>query len=92
LVLDVPPLSFAPDRQFAVSSMSVGYIREVVRLHGATLGLGAMGTLNMVPRALETAYGSRTPKGGVIFVRLRPFHAAAPMTGMPAIKMDDDHE
>ena len=40
---------FAPDRHFNVSSVSLGYIREVARLRGATLGLGAMGTLNMVP-------------------------------------------
>jgi hypothetical protein len=92
LVLDAAPFSFPPDRHFAVSSLSLGYIREIVRLRGATLGLGAMGTVNAVPSALETAYGSRTPVGGVLFIRLRPFHAAATMGGMGGMKMDHERE
>ncbi|HEV8218536.1 MAG TPA: hypothetical protein VGP95_21950, partial [Gemmatimonadaceae bacterium] len=75
LVLDTPQFGFAPDERFNVSSASLGYIREVARLRGATLGLGAMGTLNMVPSSLANAYGSRTPVGGVVFVRLRPLRS-----------------
>ncbi len=82
LVLEAPQFSFAPDRRFNVSSLSLGYIREVARVRGATFGLGAMGTLNMVPSALESAYGSRTPLGGVVFVRLRPVRPAGGMAGM----------
>jgi len=44
------------------------------------LGLGAAGTLNFVPVALEPYYGSKTPVGTFIFLRLRPFHA--PKKGM----------
>ena len=92
LVLDIPPFAFAPDRHFDVSSISLGYIREIVRGRGATLGLGGMGTVNMVPAALETAYGSRMPLGGVVFIRLRPFHAAAAMVGVGGMKMDHDDD
>jgi hypothetical protein len=87
LVLDTPPLGFAPDRHFDVSSVSLGYVREVARVRGATFGLGAMGTLNMVPSSLDGPYGSRTPVGGVVFVRLRPIRSSSPrstMDGMAA--------
>jgi hypothetical protein len=92
LVLDTPPFGFAPNRHFDVASISLGYIREILRLRGATLGLGAMGTVNMVPSALGTAYGSRTPLGGVVFLRLRPLHAAMKMGGMGGMKMDRHHD
>jgi hypothetical protein len=76
LVVDTPPLGFASDQRFNVSSISLGYIREVTRLRGATLGIGAIGSINFVPSQLETAYGSRRPVGGVVFGRLRPFRSA----------------
>jgi len=88
LVLDTPQSGFAPDERFNVSSVSLGYIREVARLRGATLGLGAMGTLNMVPSSLANAYGSRTPVGGVVFVRLRPVRSPNPKHGMGGMHMD----
>jgi hypothetical protein len=82
LVLDEPPSSFAPGEQFAISSLSLGYIRELGRGWGTTIGLGAMGTVNIVPSALENAYGSRTPLGAVVFLRVRPFQASGGMAGM----------
>ena len=60
------------DRRFNVGALSLGYIREVARLRGVTLGLGGMGTVNVVPSTLRDAYGSRTPLGGLVFLRLRP--------------------
>lgn len=74
LVLDEPPASLDPDELFDVGALSLGYIRELGRLRGATIGLGARGSLNFVPRELEGAYGSRTPVGAMVFLRLRPFH------------------
>ncbi|MEP6549532.1 MAG: hypothetical protein ABJB95_00040 [Gemmatimonadales bacterium] len=71
---------FAPTQEFNVSTVQLGYIRELGRTHWATLGLGAAGTLNFVPTSLEPYYGSKTPAGMFIFLRLRPFHSAqAPM-------------
>jgi hypothetical protein len=73
---------------FNVGTAQVGYIRELARSHWATIGLGAAGTLNFVPSQLEPYYGSRTPVGAFVFLRLRPFHTARkPMTNMGGMKM-----
>jgi hypothetical protein len=77
LAVDTPPLSFPSDHLFDVGNVSLGFIREVARWQGTTIGLGLMGTVNAVPSALESTYGSRTPLGGLLFLRLRPFHATA---------------
>jgi hypothetical protein len=61
-----------PGQEFDVGSLAIGYIREFAGFRGATLGLGARGALNLVPSALEGAYGSRTPAGLAIFLRVRP--------------------
>ena len=82
LALDEAPYGFPPEKQFAVSSLSFGYIQELGRMFGATIGLGAMGTLNWVPADIESVYGSRTPVAGVLFLRLRPFHKQGGMAGM----------
>jgi hypothetical protein len=59
---------------FNVGALSLGYIRELARGKGMTLGFGARGTVNVVPGALGAIYGSRTPVGGMVFLRLRPYH------------------
>ena len=64
--------SFAPDTKFTVAAASVGYIRDFFRTSGTTLGVGVQASLNLVPRDLEPFYGSRTPAGGMLFIRLRP--------------------
>jgi hypothetical protein len=76
--------------KFNVGTAQLGYIREVARIHWATVGLGAAGTLNFVPAALESAYGSRNPMGALVFVRLRPFHV--PMGSMPGMKMSSPQQ
>lgn len=84
---------FPATQHFNVATGQLGYIREVARTHWATIGLGAAGTLNFVPGPLEPYYGSRTPVGAFVFLRLRPFHSstksAADMGGM---KMGPGHE
>jgi hypothetical protein len=84
LVLTAPQFAFAPDRVFDVSALSLGYVREIARWSQATFGLGAVGIVNLVPSALHDAYGSRTPLGAMVFVRVRPFpvHGHS-MDGMP---------
>lgn len=82
LALDEPPFGFTSDRTFAISSLSLGYIRELGRGWGTTIGIGAMGTVNVVPSSIESVYGSRTPLGAVVFLRVRPFHAQRGMAGM----------
>ena len=97
LVLDTPQFGFAADRSFNVGAVSLGYIRELTQLWHASLGLGAMGTVNAVPSALTTAYGSRAPVGGMVFLRLRaarsPGNVMSGIGGMNSKKpMSDAHE
>jgi hypothetical protein len=70
------PATFDPESVLTVASVSAGYIRDVAQRGGVALGIGARGTVSVVPAALETAYGSRTPLGALVFVRLRPVHRA----------------
>jgi hypothetical protein len=71
-----------PESTFRVGSISVGFIRELGRVLGLTGGVGARGTINIIPDALEPSYGSRTPFGGLIFFRVRPVHTAPAMAPM----------
>jgi len=76
LVLPTGPGGFARDSTFTVAAASVGYIREVARTSKATLGVGLQATLNLVPTELQPFYGSRTPVGGMVFVRIHPLHSS----------------
>jgi hypothetical protein len=79
-------LSGSPDEQrFKIAAFSLGYIRDFARGRGMTIGFGARGTMNVVPSALEASYGSRTPVGGMVFLRIRPVFGprAQGMRGMP---------
>lgn len=86
LVLDAVPYGFAPDTRFGVSELSLGYVREVARSASGTLGIGMLGTVNLVPSALGAVYGSTTPLGAVLFVRIRPrLSRMAPMEHMESM-------
>jgi hypothetical protein len=61
-----------PEAHFNVSGLVFGYVREVVQYGGASLGLGIRGSLNFVPESLKATYGTRTPGGIALYVRLRP--------------------
>lgn len=58
--------------EFNVGEITLGYIREITKVYGGSLGLGIAGTLNAVPSTLQSTYGTRTPVGATIFFRLRP--------------------
>jgi hypothetical protein len=82
-----------PAERFNLGSAQLGYIRELARMHWATVGLGAAGTLNFVPDALEPYYGSKTPVGAFIFLRLRPYHTVKKgMTDMGGMKMGANND
>ncbi len=72
---------------YDIGAFSLGYVREIFATHAATLGLGAMGTVNFVPAALGQTYGSRTPTGLFLFVGLRA-RASRDMTVTGAGSMD----
>jgi hypothetical protein len=81
---------FVHDDRFGVTAVTAGYVREVAGGGGGTVGVGGLVTLNAVPRSLEAAYGSRTPLGAAIFIRLRPERSPGhsmgqmgPMAGIP---------
>jgi hypothetical protein len=83
LVLVAPPFNFSPTQRFNVGTLSLGYVREIAPMRVATLGIGAMGTVDVVPLSLRAAYGSRTPLGLFVFLRLRPIAMRAmDMPGM----------
>ena len=73
-----------------VYAVSAGYIREVATYGQTTLGLGIAGSINVVPQALQATYGTRTPVGMVVYLRLRPAvmaghaHRMAPSMNMSA--------
>ena len=52
--------------------MSLGYERGLWRNGSVATGLGARGTLNLVPEELRLFYGSRTPVGLMVYVQVRP--------------------
>ena len=63
--------------RYDLVALSAGYVREVGAALRTSAGVGARATLNLLPRALEPHYGSRTPAGLVLFVRLRPHARSA---------------
>jgi hypothetical protein len=72
------------ERLFNVGMLGLGYIREIARPYsGATLGLGVRGNVGFVPSALQPAYGSRNPVGGMVFLRLRSRHLGMSSSTMP---------
>jgi hypothetical protein len=92
-VVQQPRLAATMDaRQFNVGEISLGYVRELTRLYGGSVGIGITGAINIIPSSLEHVYGSRTPMGGAIFLRVRPglmsghkhttAERASPMHGM----------
>jgi len=70
--MDVPPTTFASDERFKVTAVTLGGVREVAGFSRVTAGVGASGTINLVPSPLRDTYSSRTPLGAMLFVRLRP--------------------
>jgi hypothetical protein len=71
-------------RRYDIGAITLGYSREIMRAHGLTLGASILGTLDIVPGALATVYGTRNPKGYAVFLRLRPdrMHTEHAMPGM----------
>jgi hypothetical protein len=73
-----------PQQLINVASLSAGYVRDFARGHGVSLGLGVRGSVSLVPSPLDAYYGSRTPLGAVVFLRLRPVRST--MEEMPGMR------
>ncbi len=63
------PLS---EEDYDIGNLSLGYIREFAGYSGATFGAGARAAIILRPESLEEVYGSRTPVGLAVFLRVRP--------------------
>jgi hypothetical protein len=59
-------------RELDIGAVSVGYERRVWRREPLAVGVGARGTLDLVPEELRPFYGSRTPVGLVAYLQVRP--------------------
>jgi hypothetical protein len=64
--------SVPPTTEYDVGALALGYLRTVGTVAGLSAGLGARGSVNFLPSSLEAQYGSRTPAGFAVYVRLRP--------------------
>ena len=79
--------------EFRIGALALGYVRQIGTFSGGQIGLGIRGSVNMVPAALEPAYGTRTPKGFTVYFRFRPnrmemgghAHTPGSMPGMPGM-------
>jgi hypothetical protein len=59
-------------RELDIGAVSLGYERGLWRNGSVATGLGARGTLNLIPEELRLFYGSRTPVGLTAYVQVRP--------------------
>jgi hypothetical protein len=61
-----------PAGEFDITSLVGGYVYEFDRVGSVRTGIGARGSIDLIPSALEPTYGTRSPKGFAIYVRFRP--------------------
>src|SRR5882762_5514931 len=64
--------SVPPTSEYDVGALALGYMRTVGTIAGLATGVGTRGSISLVPARLEAQYGSRTPVGLAVYVRLRP--------------------
>lgn len=60
------------DRRFGMASLSAGFVYDFDQVEAIVPGLGVTAMLDIVGSDLVPYYGTRTPVGGMLFVRLRP--------------------
>jgi hypothetical protein len=75
--------------QYDVGALALGYLRTVGTVAGLAAGVGVRGSVNFAPSSLNAVYGSRTPTGVAIYLRLQPVGAregGMQMEGMPGMR------
>src|SRR5207247_1208232 len=80
--------SVPPTTQYNVGALALGYLRTVGTVAGLAAGVGVRGAVNLVPAALNAVYGSRTPAGVAIYLRLPPVgsrEGGMKMDGVPGM-------
>jgi hypothetical protein len=68
--LEVPGV--APGQDFNVTTLTLGGNRDLFILGGTSVGLGGRGSVSVIPAGLEPSYGTRTPAGVAVYLRLVP--------------------
>lgn len=76
------------DSRFKIGSVAVGYVRELTRYPGGSLGLGGRFAVTFVPAAIAPDYGSRTPTGLAVYLRFRPRRAVQSTMGDMSVNTD----
>jgi len=74
--------------QYNVGALALGYLRTVGTVAGLAAGVGVRGSVSFVPSSLNAVYGSRTPTGVAVYLRLQPMGAregGMKMDGMPGM-------
>src|SRR6059036_1029749 len=74
--------------QYDVGALAMGYLRTVGTVAGLAAGVGVRGSVNYVPSSLNAVYGSRTPAGVAIYLRLQLVatrEGGMKMDGMPGM-------
>jgi hypothetical protein len=69
---DLEIATLPPDESFRVASVSLGYINEIARGRAFSTGAGLRLAINVVPESLKDSYGTRTPAGLLVFLRVKP--------------------
>lgn len=64
---------------FTVRALTLGATTELATARKLSFGIGARGTMNLLPATLEPTYGTRTPVGFSLFLRVRPTRAPGPV-------------
>ena len=77
-------------REFPIRSLVGGYMREVGKVRGGSIGVGGRLSVNFVPSDLRPFYGTQTPSGLAVYVRIRPNRMESAdsraMSGMPEMR------
>jgi hypothetical protein len=60
------------ERTFGMASISAGYVFDATKLGDVVPGVGFVATVDAIGDDLASFYGTHTPWGGMVFVRLRP--------------------
>jgi len=73
---------------FTVRALTLGATTELATARELSFGVGARGTMNLLPTTLEPTYRTRTPVGFSLFIRVRPtrtsesvMHGTNPVAG-----------
>ncbi|MFI5235487.1 MAG: hypothetical protein ACHQXA_07250 [Gemmatimonadales bacterium] len=75
-----------PETRFNLGALSLGYVRGIAAMGPLALDAGIRGEIGLVPAALRPVYGTGTPAGLALFVRLRPRISARAPTMGPAME------